>query len=352
MITFAGRPLNDRSSNTLMKGGTVASKRETDPHGQSFQIPTIPKREIDPHGQSFQIPKKDPIPIGLTKSMLDTGRKEGFIVSQKNIDNIDNPDIPDKPSIVSRIMNPLGQTKLDRARLRDKGLLMTLTDQISGQGQASSQTSSQASGQTSGQTEGPKPVSNKPVSKEELAEYHRILKGNTKYKILHGQTFLSLISFTWALNFLGLKTAALVWYYFWYCFWYFIYLVIIFSLLFALFNVCLIVWKIIQLCLDISRTVVGGISNTMQKAVDSAVIPGLNLNLKIFKIKTPDIKLLGFLQGPTNKVKDVYNKIPERTMEVVMSILKDFFSGITDGIKSSFYRTKAEIERKAEESNK
>ena len=155
--------MNDRSSNTLMKGGTVASKRETDPHGQSFQIPTIPKREIDPHGQSFQIPtvlKKDPTPIGLTKSMLDTGRKEGFIVSQKNIDNIDNPDIPDKPSIVSRIMNPLGQTKLDRARLRDKGLLMTLTDQISGQGQESSQ----ASGQTSGQAEGPTTVSNKPVS--------------------------------------------------------------------------------------------------------------------------------------------------------------------------------------------
>jgi hypothetical protein len=129
-------------------------------------------------------------------------------------------------------------------------------------------------------------------------------------------------------------------------------LVIIFSLLFALFNVCLIVWKIIQLCLDISRTVVGGISETMQRAVDKAVIPGLNINARIFKFKTPDIRLLGFLQGPTNKVKDAYNKIPEKTIEVVTLILKAFFTGIIDGVKSSFYRTKAEIERKAEESNK
>ena len=330
MIIFAGRPLNDRPSNTLMKGGAVASTKETEPHSQSLA----------------------PTSIGLTKSMLDTGRKEGFIVSQKNIDNIDNPKIPDKPSLASRLMNPLAQTKLDRANLRDKGLLMTLTDQISGQSSGQSQGPGQSQGQPQDPTQGPKPVSNKPVSKEELAEYHRILKGNTKYKILHGQTFLSLISFTWALNFLGLKTAALVWYYFWYCFWYLIYLLIIFSLLFALFNVCLIVWKIIQLCLDISRTVVGGISNTMQRAVDKAVIPGLKIDAKIFKFKTPDIKLLGFLQGPTDKVKDAYNQIPERTMQVVMMILKAFFGGIIDGVKSSFYRTKDEIERKAEESNK
>jgi hypothetical protein len=371
MITFAGRLLNDRPSNTLMKGGgqdwstgvgdvdwptgdvSRGSKNKIDApqiKTQPFELQPKTGEGIDPHRQSFQIPsvsKKDPTPIGLTKKMLDTGRKEGFIVSQKNIDNIDNPDIPDNPGLLSRLMNPVRQNKSHRAQLRDEGLLMTLTNQISGQTSTSGQ--SQISGQTSEQ---PKAASNKPVSKEELDEYHRILKGNTKYKILHGQTFLSLITFTWVLNFLGMKTPALIWYYFWYYFWYFIYLVIIFSLLFALFNVCLIVWKIIQLCLDISRTVVGGISDTMQRAVDKAIIPGLKIDAKIFKFKTPDFKLLGFLQGPTNKVKDAYNKIPEKTIQVVMMILKAFFTGIIDGVKSSFYRTKAEIERKAEESNK
>jgi hypothetical protein len=176
------------------------------------------------------------------------------------------------------------------------------------------------------------------------------LKGNTKDRILHGKTFLSLITFTWVLNFLGLKTPALIWYYFWYYFWYCIYLLIIFSLLFALFNVCLIVWTIIQISLDISRKVVGGISDTMQRAVDKAIIPGLKIDAKIFKFKTPDIKLLGFLQGPTNKVKDAYNKIPEKTFDVVILIIKDFFRGIIDSFKSSFERNKEYINRKAEES--
>jgi len=152
------------------------------------------------------------------------------------------------------------------------------------------------------------------------------------------------------LNFLGLKTPALIWYYFWYYFWYCIYLLIIFGLLFALFNVCLVVWTIIQISLDVSRTVVGGISETMQRAVDKAIIPGLKIDAKIFKFKTPDIKLLGFLQGPTNKVRDAYNKIPEKTFDVIIIIIKDFFGGIIDSFKSSFYRTKDLINQKAEES--
>jgi hypothetical protein len=355
MITFAGRPLNDRPSNTLMIGGGDVDVSRGSKSKDAPQIKTQPKtgEGIDPHRQSFQIPsvsKKDAMHIGLTKDMLSTGKKEGFILPQKNIDNIDNPDIPDQPDFLSRLMNPLAQTKLDRARLRDKGLLMTLTDKISGQKQSQGQSEGESSQSSEPGQPGQPKLPGQPVSKQELDEYHRLLKGNTKDKILHGKTFLSLITFTWVLNFLGLKTPALIWYYINYYFWYFIYLVIIFSLLFALFNVCLIVWTIIQISLDISRTVVGGISKTMQNAVDKAVIRGLNIDAKIFKFKTPDIKLLGFLQGPTNKVKDAYNKIPEKTLDVVVLIIKDFFRGIIDGFRSSFERNKHYIKKKAEES--
>jgi hypothetical protein len=39
----------------------------------------------------------------------------------------------------------------------------------------------------------------------------------------------------------------------------------------------------------------------------------------------PALKLLGFLQGPTNDVKKADSKIPQTAYEVILLIIKAFF---------------------------
>jgi hypothetical protein len=92
-----------------------------------------------------------------------------------------------------------------------------------------------------------------------------------------------------------------------------------------IFNMALIIYKVIQLSLDISHKVVGGIGKTMQDAVDKAVIPGFN----IAGIEVPSIKLLGFLQGPANDVNNANKKFPEKAHEVILSIITGFFNDLT-----------------------
>jgi hypothetical protein len=92
--------------------------------------------------------------------------------------------------------------------------------------------------------------------------------------------------------------------------------------LFIIFNICVIIYKTIQFGLDISLKIVGGIGDTMQKTVDGAVIKGF----KIMGIKVPEVRLLSFLQGPTNKVKDAKNKIPKEAWNVILEIIKEFFN--------------------------
>jgi hypothetical protein len=105
------------------------------------------------------------------------------------------------------------------------------------------------------------------------------------------------------------------------------YLGVLFSTMYALmmafiiFNICLIIYQAIQKILDASRAVVGGVARTMQTAIDKAVI-----KLKLGKIKFPTIKLLGFLQGPANKVKRANDKIPEHAYQVILNIMFAFFS--------------------------
>lgn len=105
------------------------------------------------------------------------------------------------------------------------------------------------------------------------------------------------------------------------------YLGVLFSTLYGLmmafivFNICLIIYQAIQKVLDACRAVVGGVAKTMQTAIDKAVI-----KLKLGKLKFPTIKLLGFLQGPANKVKAANDKIPEHAYQVILNIVFAFFS--------------------------
>ena len=101
--------------------------------------------------------------------------------------------------------------------------------------------------------------------------------------------------------------------------------------LFIIFNICVIIYKTIQFGLDASRKIVGGIGDTMQKAVDGAVIPGF----EIMGFTIPDIKLLGFLQDPTDKVQNAKKKIPREAWEVILEIIKGFFNGLLNWADSA-----------------
>ena len=72
---------------------------------------------------------------------------------------------------------------------------------------------------------------------------------------------------------------------------------------------------VIQKSLNISHAVVGGIANGMQNAIDKAG----------FRIFGKSIKFLGFLQGPTNKVKAADDKIPRTARQVIEAIVYAFF---------------------------
>jgi hypothetical protein len=95
-------------------------------------------------------------------------------------------------------------------------------------------------------------------------------------------------------------------------------------ILFIIFNICLIIYKTIQIGLDVSHTVVGGIANTMQKTVDGAKIGPFRLG----PIKIPEIKFLGFLQGPTDDVKRADSKIPVKASDVIIDLIKSFFNNL------------------------
>ena len=86
-------------------------------------------------------------------------------------------------------------------------------------------------------------------------------------------------------------------------------------ILFIIFKIWLIIFMIIQKSLNISHAVVGGIARGMQTAIDKAG----------FKIFGKDIKFLGFLQGPTDKVWAADRKIPYTALEVVKAIVYAFF---------------------------
>lgn len=87
-------------------------------------------------------------------------------------------------------------------------------------------------------------------------------------------------------------------------------------ILFIIFNICLIIIMVIQKSLNISHAVVGGIANGMQNAIDKAG----------FRIFGKNIKFLGFLQGPTNKVKAADDKIPRTARQVIEAIVYSFFA--------------------------
>lgn len=95
---------------------------------------------------------------------------------------------------------------------------------------------------------------------------------------------------------------------------------------FIIFTICLVIYKVIQLGLDISHKVVTGLGKTMQDAVNKAVIPGF----KIMGFRIPELKLLGFLQGPANDVKKADSKIPQTAYEVILLIIKAFFEPVLD----------------------
>ena len=86
-------------------------------------------------------------------------------------------------------------------------------------------------------------------------------------------------------------------------------------ILFIIFNICLIIIMVIQKSLNISHAVVGGIAKGMQTAIDKAG----------FRIFGKDIKFLGFLQGPANKVKAADDKIPRTARQVIEAIVYSFF---------------------------
>ena len=73
---------------------------------------------------------------------------------------------------------------------------------------------------------------------------------------------------------------------------------------------------VIQKSLNISHAVVGGIAKGMQTAIDKAG----------FRIFGKNIKFLGFLQGPTNKVKAADDKIPRTARQVIEAIVYSFFA--------------------------
>lgn len=272
---------------------------------------------IDPV-ESVQKMYADKKVYGVTQRMLDQGRREGFIKTQENIDKIRNPKKSFLTKLKDQIIDPFAQTAENIDRLEKKGLLAILPGQVAVK--ESSEDKSQENTKEIPTTSAV-PVSSRPVSKEELKEYNRLLKGNKNDKILNGKTFLSAITFTWVFNWIGLETVAYIWYYLWYYFFKFIWLIIIFGLLIALWSVCQVVWELIGIGIKISKQVVGGLSKTLQDAVNKAIIPGLKIDAKIFKFRTPDIKLLGFLQGTANSVKRSYNDIPNSQLEVVLKIL-------------------------------
>lgn len=152
-------------------------------------------------------------------------------------------------------------------------------------------------------------------SNEEISNFKKLSKETKKNNILHGRTLLSFITLTWILNMCGFRTVALIWYYIWYYFIKFIYYLFILFILFVIFNICLIIWTVIQKSLDIAHFVVGGIARGMQKAID---VVG-------FKIFGKHLKLLGFLQGPTNHVKAADRKIPDTSFQVIKLIVYAFF---------------------------
>lgn len=98
------------------------------------------------------------------------------------------------------------------------------------------------------------------------------------------------------------------------------------AILLVIFNICLVIHTILQISLDISHKVVGGIGNTMQDAVDGAVIPGIKLG----PIKIPSIKLLGFLQSPTDDVKRADAKIPTKATDVIIDLISSFFNKLIE----------------------
>ena len=97
-------------------------------------------------------------------------------------------------------------------------------------------------------------------------------------------------------------------------------------LLLIIVIICVVLYKTIQKSLDASHLVLGGVGDTMQQAVDGAVIPGFS----IMGITIPEIKLLGFLQGPTDEVKGVKSVIPEKAWQVILAMLESFWNSITN----------------------
>ena len=95
-------------------------------------------------------------------------------------------------------------------------------------------------------------------------------------------------------------------------------------ILLVIISICIVLYSTIQRSLDASHFVLGGVGKTMQQAVDSAVIPGF----KIGPIKIPKLKLLEFLQKPTNDVKKAESKIPKKAYEVIIAMIKSFFENL------------------------
>lgn len=103
-------------------------------------------------------------------------------------------------------------------------------------------------------------------------------------------------------------------------------------IIFIIISIVGFIYRSVQMSLDISHKVVGGLAKTMQDTVDQAVVGGN----KIGPFRIPKLKILGFLQKPTNDVKKVDTKIPRKAYEVIIFILRDTFKGILNALPNIF----------------
>jgi len=116
-------------------------------------------------------------------------------------------------------------------------------------------------------------------------------------------------------------------------------------ILFIIFNICVIIYKGIQLALDVSHTVMGGVKKSLSdingflnKVGMDFTIPGVNLDINALGIHwhSGDIARINWfpftnsLGKPISEVTRADNAFPRDALDVIIFMIRDMLVGLID----------------------
>jgi hypothetical protein len=114
-------------------------------------------------------------------------------------------------------------------------------------------------------------------------------------------------------------------------------------ILFIIFNICVIIYKAIQMSLDVSHKVMGGvkssisgINNLLNQIGINFVVPGISI--PAIRFRTGDLFKLNWypfknsLGGPLNKIDSAVRAIPRDATDVIIAMIREMLVGLIDNL--------------------